>query len=99
RDMARYASFLLAAYPPRDDDERGPIRRATIREAQYSGFALEPRVSAKPDAKRGEPMVDLDASSYGFGWAHDQSCTATDRISHNGAVDSYRATLVLQTSR
>jgi CubicO group peptidase (beta-lactamase class C family) len=98
RDMARYASFLLAAYPPRDDDDRGPIRRATIREAQYSGFALKPRVSAKADTKRGEPSVDLDASSYGFGWVHDQSCTATDRIWHNGAVDSYRAALVLRTS-
>jgi CubicO group peptidase (beta-lactamase class C family) len=98
RDMARYTSFLLAAYPPRDEDDRGPIRRATIREAQHSDFALEPHVSAKADAKRGEPSVDLDASSYGFGWAREQSCTATDRISHNGAVDSYRATLVLRTS-
>ncbi|HEX7700220.1 MAG TPA: serine hydrolase domain-containing protein, partial [Kofleriaceae bacterium] len=98
RDMARYAGFLLAAYPPRDDDEHGPIRRATIREAQHSDFVLEPRVSAKADAKRGEPSVDLDASSYGFGWVHDQSCTATDRIWHNGAIDSYRAALVLRTS-
>ena len=99
RDMARYASFLLAAYPPRDEDDHGPIRRATIREAQHSDFALEPRVSAKPDAKPGEPSVELDASSYGFGWVHDQTCTATDRIWHNGAVDSYRAALVLRTSR
>lgn len=99
RDMARYAAFLLAAYPPRDDDDRGPIRRATIREAQHSGFALEPHVSANLDAKRGEPNVDLDAPSYGFGWVREQSCTATDRIWHNGAVDSYRAALVLSTSR
>jgi len=99
RDMARYASFLLAAYPPRDEDDHGPLHRATIREAQHGGFALEPRVSAKADAKRGEPSVELDASSYGFGWVHDQSCTATDRIWHNGAVDSYRAALVLRTSR
>lgn len=97
RDMARYAGFLLAAYPPRDDDDHGPIRRATIREAQHSGFALEPHASVKPDAKHGEPTIDLDASSYGFGWVRRQSCT-TDQIWHNGAIDSYRAALVLRTS-
>ena len=97
RDMARYAGFLLAAYPPRDDDDHGTIRRATIREAQHSGFALEPRASIKPDAKRGEPSIDLDASSYGFGWVRRQSCT-TDQILHNGAVDSYRAALALRTA-
>ena len=98
RDMARYAGFLLAAYPPRDDDDRGPIRRATIREAQHSDFALEPHASLKLDAKPGERSIDLDASSYGFGWVRRQSCTATDRIEHNGAIDSYRAALVLRTS-
>ncbi|MGN6110621.1 MAG: serine hydrolase domain-containing protein, partial [Kofleriaceae bacterium] len=97
RDMARYAGFLLAAYPPRDDDDRGPIRRATIREAQHSGFALEPQVSRKPGAKPGEPSLDLDASSYGFGWVRRQSCT-TEQIWHNGAIDSYRSELVLRTS-
>ena len=97
RDMARYAGFLLAAYPPRDDDDHGPIRRATVREAQHSGFPLDPHASIKPDAKRGEQSIDLDASSYGFGWVRRQSCT-TDQIWHNGAVDSYRAALALRTS-
>jgi CubicO group peptidase (beta-lactamase class C family) len=98
RDMARYAAFLLAAYPPRDGDDTGPIRRATIREAQHGGFALDAHVSSAIDAKPGEPSVDLDASSYGFGWVQAQSCKATDRIWHNGAIDSYRSALVLRTS-
>ncbi|HEY3808135.1 MAG TPA: serine hydrolase domain-containing protein [Kofleriaceae bacterium] len=99
RDMARYASFLLAAYPPRDDGDRGPIRRATIREAQYSGFALDAQVMPKPEAKHGEPSVELDSSSYGFGWVRRQTCTVTDEIMHNGAIDSYRSALVLRPSR
>jgi CubicO group peptidase (beta-lactamase class C family) len=98
RDMARYAAFLLAAYPPRDDEDRGPIRRATIREAQLSGFALEPHAGPRPNAKPGEPVVELGASTYGFGWVHDQTCTATDQVWHNGAIDSYRAELLLRTS-
>jgi CubicO group peptidase (beta-lactamase class C family) len=98
RDMARYAAFLLAAYPPRDDDDRGPIRRATIREAQLSGFALEPHVALPPNAKAGAPRVELDASTYGFGWVHRQTCSATDLVWHNGAIDSYRSHLALRTA-
>ena len=43
-------------------------------------------------------QLELDASSYGFGWVHRQTCTATDMVGHNGAVDSYRADLALRTS-
>jgi CubicO group peptidase (beta-lactamase class C family) len=93
RDMARYAAFLLAAYPPRDDDDRGPIRRATIREAQRTGFALEPHVRIASDKS-----IDLDAPSYGFGWVHHQTCKTTDLVEHNGAIDSYRAQLTLRTA-
>jgi CubicO group peptidase (beta-lactamase class C family) len=31
-DLARYAAYHLAAYPPRDDPETGPVRRSTLRE-------------------------------------------------------------------
>jgi CubicO group peptidase (beta-lactamase class C family) len=99
RDMSRYAAFLLAAYPARDDDDRGPIRRATIREAQLSGFPLDPHAMVIANAKAGEAPIDLDASSYGFGWVRRQTCTETDLVWHNGAVDSYRADLWLRTSR
>jgi CubicO group peptidase (beta-lactamase class C family) len=98
RDMGRYAAFLLSAYPPRDADDHGPIRRATIREAQLTGFALEPRARLVPNPKPGEPLVELDASAYGFGWARRQTCSALDQVGHNGAIDSYRAALVLRTS-
>lgn len=99
RDMGRYAAFLLAAYPPRDDDDRGTIRRATIREAHLTGFPLEPHAMTIANAKAGDPAVDLDASAYGFGWVHRQTCTETDLVWHNGAIDSYRADLWLRTSR
>ncbi len=99
RDMARYAAFLLAAYPPRDDDDRGSIRRATIREAQHGGFAEHVSVASKSDAKPGEPSIEVHSSAYGFGWVQEQTCKDTDRIWHNGAIDSYRAALVLRVDR
>src|SRR3569623_1859016 len=58
RDMAMYAAFLRAAYPPRDADDQGPIRLATIREAQITGFALEPRIRPAHGAKAGEPSIE-----------------------------------------
>jgi CubicO group peptidase (beta-lactamase class C family) len=43
RDLARYAAFQLDAYPPRDEADRGPVRRASVREghsARADGVAL-----------------------------------------------------------
>ncbi|MFO0758478.1 MAG: serine hydrolase domain-containing protein [Byssovorax sp.] len=33
-DLARYVSFELSAWPPRDTPDNGPVRRATLRESQ-----------------------------------------------------------------
>ena len=33
-DFSRYMAFLLSAFPPRDDEESGPIRRSSAREMQ-----------------------------------------------------------------
>ena len=34
RDLSRYVALLLDAWPPRDGPERGPLRRASLREMQ-----------------------------------------------------------------
>jgi len=34
RDLAKYVAYQLSAYPPRDDDESGPVRRSSQREMQ-----------------------------------------------------------------
>jgi len=61
-DFARYIAFLLAAFPPRDDAENGPIRRSSAREMQQaarSAYAMSHR-----------PMPDMPAivMSYGYGY-------------------------------
>src|SRR5713226_4147579 len=35
-DLARYVAFMMAAFPPRDDPETGPIRRSSAREMQQA---------------------------------------------------------------
>jgi len=91
RDMARYVAFELSAYPPRSGDDRGPLHRATIREAHSTGFAVDAELQPHPNAKRGEPVYDLDAFSYGFGWEHHKTCQFDDLVEHGGAIDSHRA--------
>lgn len=94
RDMARYAAFQLDAYPPRNDADTGAIRRATVREAHSTGFHADGNgVRIMPAPAKGEPLVDFDATTYGFGWVQDENCEFDDRIWHNGAVDSYRSDL------
>jgi CubicO group peptidase (beta-lactamase class C family) len=88
RDMARYVAFQLSAYPARSDDDRGPIKRATLREAHSTGVPW--------GFKHDPPAV---ASSYGFGWTQFQTCELDDLIAHNGAIDSYRSDLRFSPSR
>ena len=37
RDLARYVGFLMSAFPPRDDPEKGPVQRSSVREMQQVG--------------------------------------------------------------
>lgn len=87
RDMAKYVALQLAAYPARNADDAGPLRRATLREAHGTGV---------PAGFEPEPPT---AMSYGFGWGREASCGLDDRVGHNGAIDSYRAEIAFSPSR
>jgi CubicO group peptidase (beta-lactamase class C family) len=95
RDMARYVAFQLSAYPPHGGDDSGPVRRATIRESHATGFANGARIVPRANAKPDEPALQLVASTYGFGWQHATTCEYGDLVEHNGAIDSYRASVQL----
>jgi len=86
RDMARYVAFQMAAYPPRDADDPGPLRRATVREAHLSGLITGMKGTTVPG--KGEPQVNT--TTYGFGWVREQSCER-EVVWHNGAIDASRA--------
>jgi CubicO group peptidase (beta-lactamase class C family) len=90
-DLARYAAFQLAAYPPRDDPETGAVRRSTLRE-MHQGRAWArwaddlPVLTRTPD---GAPS--LSAASYGLGWAQNSSCLAESMVQHGGFEPGYFA--------
>ncbi|MEO8499577.1 MAG: serine hydrolase domain-containing protein [Vicinamibacteria bacterium] len=84
-DLAKLVAFYLSAYPPRDDDDTGPIKRSTLREMQmpdspYRSTALRSSVTA--------PM-GLSSGGYAFGLAATQTCRFAHVVSHSGGLPGY----------
>lgn len=84
-DLAKLVSAYLAAYPARDGEEDGPIRRSSLREMQmphspYRSTALRTTVTA--------PLV-LSSGGYAFGLAGTQSCRFGNIVAHSGGLPGY----------
>ncbi|APR85909.1 Beta-lactamase class C and other penicillin binding protein [Minicystis rosea] len=90
RDMARYLAFQLAAYPPRNAADDGPIRRSSVREGHFNALwdALHIRLNQTP--QKGESLLDAGAYRYGYGWVAQQTCELDQLVWHNGGIDGYR---------
>jgi CubicO group peptidase (beta-lactamase class C family) len=90
-DYAKWVAYLLSAWPPRDDEDTGPVRRATVRElAQGASF---------PDMRRrfGHSSTDSgdQAMAYGMGMivAADKELGFT--LSHSGGYPGFGAHVLL----
>jgi CubicO group peptidase (beta-lactamase class C family) len=84
-DLGRWVGFMLDAYPSRDEAERGPLRRASVREmqqvARYSG------ASAVRDTAAG--TVALSTGGYGYGLGIRQTCLFRTVVSHSGGLPGF----------
>jgi hypothetical protein len=80
RDLARYVAFHLSAWPPRDEDERGPVRRSSVRE--MNGLWR----TATFSADRPSPDAPLRAvtGGYGYGLAVSRDCRFAHIVGHGG---------------
>jgi CubicO group peptidase (beta-lactamase class C family) len=88
-DLARYVAFYLSAYPPRDDAEAGPVRRASLRLMQTPASPY--RASARRESLDG-PLV-LSAGGYAFGLAVAQTCGFGHSVSHGGGLPGFGSTM------
>jgi CubicO group peptidase (beta-lactamase class C family) len=84
-DLAKLVALYLSAYPPRDGDDNGPIRRSSLREMQmpyspYRSTALRPAVNA--------PLA-LSSGGYAFGLGASQTCRFAQSVSHGGGLPGY----------
>lgn len=84
-DFARYAIMHLSAWPPRDDQETGPVKRSTLREmhSPSSGVAYNSS-SLYPG---GPDCHVIIAYGYGLRWSVD--CMDRKKVYHNGGLPGY----------
>jgi len=91
-DYARYVSFLLSAWPARDEPECGPVRRSSVREMvlwHAPPFAAE----TPPGARAGQP------SAYGYGLTHSTDSLLGMRIHHAGGLPGYGSHVLMLPAR
>ncbi len=90
-DYAKWVAFLLAAWPPRDDADDGPIKRSTVREiAQGLNFvSVANRIGASG------ATACKQAAAYGMGWRVAQDCDLGLTLAHGGGYPGYGSHVML----
>ncbi|MEZ4450538.1 MAG: serine hydrolase [Nannocystaceae bacterium] len=92
-DLARYAAYNLDAWPPRSDPERGPLRRATLREAHTLQRVAGLRFEGGAEAR----AAGIGGNGLGFGVF--STCRHDYVVAHAGKTLNYRASLHMLPTR
>lgn len=90
-DYAKWIAFLLSAWPPRDDADTGPVKRATVREvAQGLNFiAVANRIGSSG------ATACKQAGAYAMGWRVAQDCDLGLTLAHGGGYPGYGSHVML----
>ena len=88
-DFAKYVSFHLSAWPPKNGAETGPIKRSSLREMQTPTF---PHLYANAKNLKGDPCAMI--SGYGYGLGITRNCNGHISISHGGALPGFGSNYV-----
>ena len=83
-DLSKYVGAFLAAWPPRDGADTGPVRRASLREMQQIWRARPAIVTRAAGG-----AANLNAGGYGYGLRVSQSCDFDHIIAHSGGLPGY----------
>ncbi len=84
-ELSRYVAFLMAAFPPRDDAESGPIRRSSAREMQQSWRAISASALRAPI----DASLELTSTGYGYGLRTSGDCRFAHLVAHGGGLPGY----------
>ena len=85
RDLARYTSFFLSVWPPRDGPETGPIRRSSAREMQQ----VARYVGGTATRETVEGPLRMSAGGYDYGLGTTQTCRFRFVVGHGGGLPGY----------
>jgi CubicO group peptidase (beta-lactamase class C family) len=78
-DLAKYVAFHLQAWPARDDDDPGPVRRSSIREMNHMWTPANLTSTRMQSTERG----------YGFGLRIASDCRFELIASHGGGLPGF----------
>jgi CubicO group peptidase (beta-lactamase class C family) len=84
RDLGRYVGVFLSAWPPRDDAEQSPIRRASLREMQQVWRPAPASVTRDANG-----AVQFTAGGYAFGLRVSQTCAYRHVVAHSGGLPGF----------
>lgn len=90
RDYARWMAFLLAAWPPRDGPDEGPVKRSTVRDLVSSINHMPPIDRAKD---LGEPC--RQSIGYAAGLRVIGDCELGRVLTHGGGYPGYGSNMIL----
>jgi CubicO group peptidase (beta-lactamase class C family) len=83
-DYARWVAFLLDAWPPRDDAETGPVRRATRRE-----LAISHAMPGPPRSRVVDGETISFAAAYGYGLVSSADPQLGRVLAHSGGLPGF----------
>jgi beta-lactamase family protein len=76
---------MLSAWPPRDEPDRGPVKRSSLREMQQgwraAGFSVSRRT---PDSS-----ISGTSAAYGYGLRVTSDCRVRFQVSHGGGLPGF----------
>ena len=84
-DFSKYLSLQLSAWPPRNDEDKGPIKRSSLREMQFPWNISSFNLQYKYPSGRVCPVVT--AYAYGLGWTKD--CEGRVYVGHTGGLPGF----------
>jgi CubicO group peptidase (beta-lactamase class C family) len=90
-EYARYVAWLLAAWPPRDGADGGPVKRASVRELAEG--SNHPRVRQRSGASGASAC--RQAATYGMGMIAAADCDLGLTLSHGGGYPGYGSHVLL----
>jgi CubicO group peptidase (beta-lactamase class C family) len=82
-DLGRYVAFHLSAWPPRDEPETGPVRRASVREMAHLW------TPSNLMAKLGSGALQASETGYGYGLRVTSDCRFEKIVSHGGGLPGF----------
>jgi CubicO group peptidase (beta-lactamase class C family) len=94
RDMAAYLRFELMAWPPRDDADDAPVKRASVRETQTPRLPF-----ALGFAEVSGETSRAHARSVALGWEVLKGCYFDHLVGHDGDLEGFHARLRFDIDR